>query len=661
VCQCRRVPRSKFNSDSRTFMKKLLQAAAFLLLLSTLNSPLSTAQAQGTVFTYQGRLNNGGSPATGLYDFQFVLSNAPSGGSQIGSSFTSLNVGVTNGLFTTALDFGSVFNGQPTWLGISVRTNGGSAYVGLTPLQPLTPAPYAIFANTASNLIGVLPAAQISGSVPSANFSGTYGSALTLSNSANQISGAFIGNGANVTNVNAATLGGINSTGFWKTNGNTGANPTNGAFLGTADNLPLEFKVNGQRDLRLEYAFNTTFATVAPNVIGGNAANMVSNGVSGAFIGGGGTATSPNRVGGDFGAVLGGRANTASGSSSTAMGFLNVASGSSSTAMGNSTLASGSSSTAIGNGTIASGNSCTAMGSGTTASGINDTAMGEETTANGGDSTAMGFGTIASGEESIAMGEFSVASAQASMAMGSAAQAVHPGTFVWADNSAGTYFGSTAPNQFLIRASGGVGINTTNPVSPLTVKTANSSHGIEQTDGTIRMATYVGGTINGGYFGTVSNHKLGFYVNDGPADMTLSTNGFIGIGTTSPTHPLQVITAYCDGSSWVNVSDRNLKQNFADLDAATVLEKIAGLPIQSWSYKTQPGEKHIGPVAQDFQAAFGLGDSDRSISTVDESGVALAAIQGLNQKLEEQKAENAELRARLEKLEAAMQRLAANK
>jgi cell division protein FtsB len=74
--------------------------------------------------------------------------------------------------------------------------------------------------------------------------------------------------------------------------------------------------------------------------------------------------------------------------------------------------------------------------------------------------------------------------------------------------------------------------------------------------------------------------------------------------------------------------------------------------VQSWDYKAQPGEKHIGPMAQDFHAAFGLnGADDTHISTVDEGGVALAAIQGLNQKLEEQKAENAELKARLEKLE----------
>jgi hypothetical protein len=97
-----------------------------LLVLATLNSALSTAQAQGTAFTYQGQLNSGGSPANGLYDFQFSLFNAPSGapGGQLGSTVPVSAVGVTNGLFTTTLDFGPVFTGSPVWLAISVCSNG---------------------------------------------------------------------------------------------------------------------------------------------------------------------------------------------------------------------------------------------------------------------------------------------------------------------------------------------------------------------------------------------------------------------------------------------------------------------------------------------------------------------------------------------------------
>ncbi|MBC8096261.1 MAG: tail fiber domain-containing protein [Akkermansiaceae bacterium] len=103
-------------------------------------------------------------------------------------------------------------------------------------------------------------------------------------------------------------------------------------------------------------------------------------------------------------------------------------------------------------------------------------------------------------------------------------------------------------------------------------------------------------------------------------------------------------------------SDRNIKQDFAALDGREVLEKVSALPIQSWSYTNQPGVKHYGPTAQDFHAAFGLnGSDDKHIATVDADGVALAAIQGLNQKLEqklEQKqTEITELKQRLEALE----------
>ena len=75
-----------------------------LALLSTINSPLSTLHAQGTAFTYQGRLNAGGNPVSGVYDFSFALFNASTGGSQVGGTVTNLAVGVTNGLFTTTVN-----------------------------------------------------------------------------------------------------------------------------------------------------------------------------------------------------------------------------------------------------------------------------------------------------------------------------------------------------------------------------------------------------------------------------------------------------------------------------------------------------------------------------------------------------------------------------
>jgi hypothetical protein len=82
-------------------------------------------------------------------------------------------------------------------------------------------------------------------------------------------------------------------------------------------------------------------------------------------------------------------------------------------------------------------------------------------------------------------------------------------------------------------------------------------------------------------------------------------------------------------------SDRNIKENFTPINPAEVLDKVAALPITRWNYKDDPSAQHIGPVAQDFRAAFGLGSDDKFITTIDADGVALTAIQALNTKVEE--------------------------
>lgn len=250
-----------------------LRAALIPLALSILTLHPSTAFAQGTAFTYQGRLNDGGAPAHGVYDFRFKLFTDPLGNTQAGGTILTNGIFVTNGLFTTTVDFGAgLFNGSNYWLEVSVRTNGVGGYTALAPLQALLPTPYAVFATTASNL---------SGTISSANLSGTYSGPVTLDNGGNSFSGAFAGNGAGVTNVNAAALNGLNAGNFWQTGGNGGTSSTNGNFLGTTDNQPLEVRVNGQRAMRFEPTTNNL-----PNVIGG-IGNAALSGASGATIGGG--------------------------------------------------------------------------------------------------------------------------------------------------------------------------------------------------------------------------------------------------------------------------------------------------------------------------------------------------------------------------------------
>src|SRR2546425_6116865 len=91
--------------------------------------------AQGTAFTYQGRLNDGGAPANGSYDLTFALFDSGGGGAQHGNTVTNTAIGVSNGLFTVALDFGNQFPGAARWLEIGVRTNGGGTFGTLAPRQ----------------------------------------------------------------------------------------------------------------------------------------------------------------------------------------------------------------------------------------------------------------------------------------------------------------------------------------------------------------------------------------------------------------------------------------------------------------------------------------------------------------------------------------------
>ena len=142
------------NTNNLTLALAFRTLASSALLLSTLIYQPSTSFAQGTAFTYQGRLNDGGTPASGAYDLTFAVFDAASIGAQVGATLTNAAVAVSNGLFTVTLDFGAgIFTGPDRWLEIGVATNGDGGFVTLSPRQALLPAPYAIYANTASTVV----------------------------------------------------------------------------------------------------------------------------------------------------------------------------------------------------------------------------------------------------------------------------------------------------------------------------------------------------------------------------------------------------------------------------------------------------------------------------------------------------------------------------
>src|ERR1700722_3707822 len=126
-------------------MKRLL---FYVLGVIALLGLVESLHAQGTAFTYQGKLaDTNGIGLSGSYDLQFKLHPGPTGSSQVGSTIVVPGVAVTNGLFTVSIDFGAgIFTGVPLWLEIGVRTNGVGSFAILSPTQQFTATPYAITA-----------------------------------------------------------------------------------------------------------------------------------------------------------------------------------------------------------------------------------------------------------------------------------------------------------------------------------------------------------------------------------------------------------------------------------------------------------------------------------------------------------------------------------
>jgi hypothetical protein len=304
-----------------------------------------------------------------------------------------------------------------------------------------------------------------------------------------------------------------------------GSSPTNGDLI-------LSGSINGM--LTLDSSFN--------NVIGGRNA-FVDTGVGRATISGGGHPLGRNVVtdsGGTIGGGIGNRAGNDTGTGTDAE-FATVGGGSGNTA-----------------GTRAA----------TVSGGEGNTAGGEASAVGGGGSNVAtaDYGSIGCGANNSVGGRFGTdpggqgnrADGQSSLAAGQGAKAVHDGAFVWGDTAeAVAVLSSTAPNQFIARATGGIQFIT-----------------------------------NGG-------HSAGVSLAPG-------------------------------ASAWSAISDRSSKENFGRVEGADLLQRVNAIPILTWNWRSQdPSVRHIGPVAQDFHAAFTVGEDDRHISTVDADGVALAAAQAL--------------------------------
>ena len=412
----------------------------------------------------------------------------------------------------------------------------------------------------------------------------------------------------------------------------------------------------------------------SPNLVGGHSGNYVTTGAHGATIGGGGDSGLPNRVTDDWGTVGGGFDNQAGdddGTTSDAMGatvaggVVNAASGILASVGGGWHNEATSFAATIGGGALNHAEGLCATvggGEGNDATGIHATVGGgqynnatsEAATVAGGygnycwaDYATIGGGyihyatspyatvgggmlnsatsecaTIAGGRQNSAAGAFSAvaggrqnaADGEYSFAAGRRANAHHNGSFVLTD-STDDGFSSVRDDALRVRFNGG--------------------------------ATFVVNNDEWVRFWETAGHLIDTSANG--AHLTV-------------------------GGAWTDGSDRNAKENFATVDPQDVLARVTDLPITTWNYKAEePSIRHMGPVGQDFYASFGLGQDGRHIAALDANGVALAAIQGLYQIVQEketrisgqqqqiatlqaqvsaQQARNADLESRLAALEA---------
>jgi autotransporter adhesin len=255
----------------------------------------------------------------------------------------------------------------------------------------------------------------------------------------------------------------------------------------------------------------------------------------------------------------------------------------------------------------------------------------------GENSVAIGFNTIASGPEATAIGRTTQATAEGATAIGNETVASGIGAVALG-------FGSTASNTGTVALGG--------------VATAGGLGSIAI--GSYTNAVNQGSIVIGDYEDNIAN----ILSSSADNEFTARARGGFRFLTSTGGQGAFLVPG---GGDWSIVSDRNRKMNFRELDGEDVLSRLKRVPVTEWSYIAQGSSiRHIGPMAQDFFAAFGLGSDDVSITGSDLDGVSLAAVHALIERSDRLKEENAalrsevtDLRSRLERLEALEKRLEA--
>lgn len=524
--------------------KTLIGLAASLALAAGSSSAFAQV---GTVFTYQGQLKNSGAVVNTATDMQFSLWNDPvlsAPANQVGSTITQLGVGVSQGLFTTGIDFGvnpyTAGDGQALWLQIAVRNPAGSGlYVTMGARQKLTAAPFSLATRGVNvgvnNRVGIL-----ANPYPTGEVSLTLGSAGGADPAASILFNNLAGGGD------------------WEVDAFDNATD-HGDFTISRKNLDFPFIIRGDTGdmlLNPQVGGKVGIGTLAPDAKVDIAGNTRLSG--------------PTQLAGSPNVSL----------------FVG-----------------------------------------------------------GNDSGPITFPASATPSDKIGIRLYNDFSGPGSSKIEA-----------W-------NFNSNSPRLLAINPAGGsVGVGTESPASnvKLHVRQASDNVGILRIDSGVSATQYavVGFADRGSQIWSCGLRPDGMFGIDQDGINTrlqIDLLGNVGLNGQPPVPGRRLSVgggAFCTGTAWVDVCDKNAKEGFAEICPEEVLKKVADLPVTTWRYKGQD-KLHIGPTAQDFYAAFGFGESDTTITAVDTNGVSLAAIKGL-------KAENDQLKSRLEKIEALLAAQAAN-
>lgn len=220
----------------------------------------------------------------------------------------------------------------------------------------------------------------------------------------------------------------------------------------------------------------------------------------------------------------------------------------------------------------------------------------------------------------------------------------------------GTLFAATPPDSLVVDNGGNVGVGVATPTSQLHIKGTDAEVLVENTGPTVAVRKLFILHSDSNQQFSMKNTGSGdeWVFNSRKNSFRISKQGSGGVEMELFETGNMTIRG-----NLTELSSRQEKHNIEKVDAQAILSKVAALPIAHWTYNHDTeGTRHLGPMAEDFHFTFGLGNDSSGISSLDTGGVALAAIQGLNELVHEKDAEIEALRAELEDLRKMVQALA---